>query len=118
MIFRMWDRLCVAALVATTAWRVIFERTKKMSRIGPETPAVSDNVVQMIPHALEWPRRSTLRCSFSGSASVTNGVKPITTSATGLPTTSFTTAKKTVIATAPFPTSNNSKIAGCRRRSA
>jgi hypothetical protein len=50
-LFSTWLRLCVEALVATTLCRVIFERTKKTSRIGPEIPAVSASAEQMKPHA-------------------------------------------------------------------
>ena len=56
---------------------------------------------QMTPQAKEWPRRSTFRCSFSGRASVMKGISPITMSAIGFATTSFTAAKTTTAAMAP-----------------
>src|ERR1700752_4057474 len=53
----MCERHCVIAFVATTACRVIFERTKKTSRIGPDTTAVSERNVQMTTPALARQQR-------------------------------------------------------------
>ena len=97
----MWLKLWVIALVATTAWRLIFDRTKNTSRIGPETPAVSDSAEQTAPHANGCPRRSTFRCSLSGRANVMNGVSPMTMRATGLLTTTCSAVNAAVARSAP-----------------
>ena len=89
------------AFVATTACRVIFERTKKTSRIGPDTPDISASAEQITPHADECHLRSTLRCRPSGSSSAMKGVDPITSSDTGLLTTSCSVAKMTSETIAP-----------------
>ena len=81
--------------------RVIFERTKKTSRIGPEKPALRFSTEQTVPQRVACPGRSTFRCTFSGSARARKGVRPMTMSATGLLTTNWKTAKSAVIAREP-----------------
>ena len=91
----------MTALVATIWWRVSGLRTKKTSRIGPATPAVSVSAVTTKPQTGATKGFVMSRPQRAGIAKAMKGIAPSTSSTVASSGTKLTIMKSASAAAAP-----------------